>query len=223
MGTRGLDPGGFPIHAEPFPRVEAEDAEDAEGGKTMTKGWALLALLAALVLLSSSPAAATDFIKVKEYDDAECTEDPARIQTALYPVDTCLIIGKQRMFLHSSNSSLQAFAPPEGRGGRGCVTAPILDEPVTVGDGECLNLDDTLHIKIESLFPEGTYQLSPEENVVNGFTVFCNDPDMTGFNYYGLYNQNQCYTYGLEDGASERFEIKKEENATKIVKTDYKS
>ena len=34
------------------------------------------------------------FFKLKEYDDPDCTEDEARIQTAIYPVDMCTFIGK---------------------------------------------------------------------------------------------------------------------------------
>ena len=57
-------------------------------------------LLVVLAMLASSfltCAVANQFFKLKEYDDAECTEEPKRIQTALYPVDTCLIVGSLRM------------------------------------------------------------------------------------------------------------------------------
>ena len=50
-----------------------------------------------------------------------------------------------------------------------------------------------MHVKAVEVFPQETYQLSPEEQVVNAFTVSCEDPDMTGFNYYGLYAHTHAH------------------------------
>ena len=177
-----------------------------------------MAAFLALVALSgwgASPGLASDFIKVKEYDDEACTEDPSRIQVALYPVSTCLVIGKARMRFEEGNGSLLAYPPPESYGGPGCLGAPTFDEEVDVGGDECITIGPNLHIKVTGLFKEGTYELSADENVVNAFTVRCSDPDMTGFNYYGLYRSGFCYSFELE-GASEYFEVERSGNTTKV-------
>ena len=58
----------------------------------MNRSHVFAAVVAACFLLEVVKA--NQFFKVKEYDDPSCTEDTKRIQTALYPVDTCLFIGK---------------------------------------------------------------------------------------------------------------------------------
>lgn len=190
-------------------------------------------LLVVLAMLASSfltCAVANQFFKLKEYDDAECTEEPKRIQTALYPVDTCLIVGSLRMkvsFQENDSLSVQAYDAPRQYGGQGCLESPIYDDVFNATDfadqsARCLHLGSNLYVKMVDIFDANAYELGQDENIINAFTRSCRVPDENGFNYFGLYRKNFCYSFELE-GASEYFEITEDNGARKIIKRDYKA
>jgi hypothetical protein len=184
----------------------------------MMKAIKVSALLLTLTLVLPSFSDAGQFFKLKEYDDPECTENDKSVQTAIYPTDMCTFIGTLRVKLTSSNDTLQAYmSPTDHSGGYGCdVGAPIYDEGVT---GSCTDLGQGVFVKVLERFDSGTYQLTQDEDIINAFTS-CSNPDQ-GFNYFGLYKSNFCYSYNLEGGASEYFEVEEGENVTKIIKRDY--
>ena len=108
------------------------------------------------------------------------------------------------------------IAPKDHSSGYGCdVGFPIYDKQVT---GSCVDLGEGVYVKVIERFESGSYQLKAGEDIINAFTS-CSNPDM-GFNYFGLYKANFCYTYKLE-GASEYFEVEQGESVTKIIKKDY--
>ena len=66
----------------------------------------------------------------------------------------------------------------------------------------CLHLGSNLYVKMVDIFDANAYELGQDENIINSFTRSCRVPDETGFNYFGLYRKNFCYSFELE-GASE--------------------